>query len=88
VAQFAGLSQLTHLDLGVAAGVAALAPQLPNLQSLAPATPNSLGKCCVLPSSMLPPYKPAAANVQQSTDISLMHVAVLARHRHSGFVIW
>jgi hypothetical protein len=35
VPHFISLSHLTHLDLGIAEGVAALAPQLPNLQSLA-----------------------------------------------------
>ena len=33
--QLASLSRLTHLDLGSTDGVAALAPQLPSLQSLA-----------------------------------------------------
>ena len=35
VQQFASLTQLTHLDLGHAHGVAALTSRLPNLQSLA-----------------------------------------------------
>ena len=35
VSQLARLSRLTHLDLGISNGVAALAPLLPDLQSLA-----------------------------------------------------
>ena len=35
VAHLAILSRLTHLDLGYAGGLVALAPRLPNLQSLA-----------------------------------------------------
>ena len=35
VSQLASLSRLTHLDLGRSDGVAALAPRLPALQSLA-----------------------------------------------------
>ena len=41
VAHLANLSRLTHLDLGCARGVVALAPRLPNLQSLALYVPRS-----------------------------------------------
>jgi hypothetical protein len=41
VAHLASLSRLTHLDLGYARGVVALAPRLPNLQSLALHVPRS-----------------------------------------------
>lgn len=40
VQQFSTLSRLTHLDLGCAGGVAALAGQLPRLQSLALCYPH------------------------------------------------
>ena len=41
VTHFTSLSGLTHLDLGYARGVVALAPRLPNLQSLALYIPES-----------------------------------------------
>jgi hypothetical protein len=55
-ASLAQLTRLTHLDLGDAGGVAALALQLPNLQSMALRLPDpKYSASAALPSTLPPP---------------------------------